>query len=85
MSHIVSVGRISDKHLPGCRYCALLALALAAAAAALLWNVMRQRRGWTPSALRRRAEPYIRRALVGCKVPWLPSSEAREGRVVTVA
>ena len=82
---MVSVGRVSNVLVPGCRYCALLALALAAAAAALLWNVMRQRRGWTPSALRRRAEPYIRRALVGCKVPWLPSSEALEGRVMTMA
>lgn len=49
------------------RYCALFALAVAAAAAALAWNVLRQRHGWTPSALRRRVEPYLRRALVGCK------------------
>ena len=50
------------------RYCALLALVAATALVALAWNVLRRRRGWTPSALRARAEPYVRRALVGCKV-----------------
>jgi len=45
-------------------YCLLAQAAALAAALALAWNVARRRRGWAPAALRARAEPYVRRALV---------------------
>ncbi|KAK9827313.1 hypothetical protein WJX81_003637 [Elliptochloris bilobata] len=66
---------LTDWACLGVGYCALLALAVAAAAMALAWNVLRRRHGWTPSALRACVEPYVRRALVGCKVALVVSVE----------
>jgi len=55
---------VADWLCLGVGYCLLAQAAALAAALALAWNVARRRRGWAPAALRARAEPYVRRALV---------------------